>query len=351
MTKNKKMIKLAIIGAGYWGPNLIRNFYKIKEAEVHTVCDIEQKRLDFIKKQYPNINLTKNFNAVLKNPKIDAVIIALPVKLHYQFGKKALEKGKHVLIEKPLATKVSEARNLITLAKKNKKILMVGHTFLYNDAVRKAKEYIDKGVLGKIYYIYFQRLNLGRVRNDVNAMWNFASHDVSITLYWLNQKPFRVLAHGTDYLQNKVEDIVFLNLEFKNKTFVQIHTSWLDPTKVRRAVIVGSKKMLIYDDVSENAKIQLFDKGVYKKTVRIRQELPIPRTYKEFKLFIRKGKVNIPKFKFREPLNIECTHFIDCIKNNKKPLSNGENGLEVVRILEAGQKSLKNNSKKIWIKR
>lgn len=341
------MVNVAIIGAGYWGPNLIRNFHQIKGSNILYICDIDQKKLDFIQKQYPNISVTKNFNDVLNNPEVDAVVIALPVKLHYQFSKKALEKNKHILVEKPLATKTTEAQNLITLAKKNKKILMVGHTFLYNDAVRKAKQYIDKGTLGKIYYIYFQRLNLGRVRDDVNAMWNFAPHDVSIAIYWLDQPPINVLAHGTDYLQNNVEDVVFLNLEFKNKTFVQIHSSWIDPNKIRRAVIVGSKKMLVYDDVSDTAKIQLFDKGVYKKPFRIRQELPIPRTKEEFKLFIRKGRVSIPKFTFREPLHVECSHFIDCIKNNKKALSNGENGLEVVKILEAGQKSLKNNSKKI----
>lgn len=326
------MINVAVIGAGYWGPNLIRNFHQIKEVKVLTVCDASQERLDFIKNRYPNIGLTKNFNEVLENPQINAVVIALPASLHYKFGKRALEKGKHVFIEKPLVTKTSDAKRLVKLAKKNKKVLMVGHTFLYNDAVRKAKEYIDKGQLGKIHYIYFQRLNLGRIRQDVNAMWNFASHDIPIALYWLNEMPIKVSAKGRDYLQKGIEDVVFLNLEFKDKKIVFIHSSWLDPNKVRRAVIVGSKKMLVYDDISEDAKIQLYDRGVDKK------------------LFIIKGKVTIPKFKFREPLKVECSHFIDCIKENKKPLSNGRNGLEVVRILEAGQKSLKNNSKIICLK-
>ncbi|MDA2935692.1 Gfo/Idh/MocA family oxidoreductase [Patescibacteria group bacterium AH-259-L05] len=343
------MIKIAILGAGYWGPNLIRNFYAIEDVDLHSVCDYRDERLDFIKKQYPDIVLTKNFDDILNNSEIEAVIIALPAQLHYEFGKKALDKGKHVFIEKPLATKVSEAKKLITLSEKNKKILMTGHTFLYNDAVRKAKEYIDKGELGKIHYIYFQRLNLGRVRDDVNAMWNFAPHDISVALYWLNQSPLRVSAHGVDYLQDGIEDVVFLNLEFPDKVFVQIHTSWIDPNKVRRAVIVGSKKMLVYDDVSDNTKIQLFDKGIYKKPSHIREELAIPKTQEEFKLFIRKGDIHIPHFTFREPLHVECSHFIECIKKNKQPLSDGYNGLAVVKILEAGQTSLKSDAKKIQI--
>ena len=344
------MVNIAIIGAGYWGPNLIRNFHQIKGSKVLMVCDASQERLDFIKNQYPDIKLTKNFNEAIASPEIDAVVIALPVSLHHKFGKKVLEAGKHVFIEKPLATTSSEAKELIKLARKNKKILMVGHTFLYNDAVRKAKEYIDRDELGKIYYIYFQRLNLGRIRQDVNAMWNLAPHDISIALYWLSEKPNKISVRGEDYLQSGVEDVTFLNLEFKNKKFVLIHSSWLDPNKVRKAVIVGSKKMLIYDDVSENAKIQLYDQGVNKKLIHIHQELPVPRTLKEWGLFIRKGEVFIPKFKFREPLKVECSHFIDCIKKNKKPLSDGENGLEIVKILEAGQKSLKNNSRTICLK-
>lgn len=344
------MINIAIIGAGYWGQNLIRNFYEIPESKVLTVCDINRAQIDSVKNQYPDIQLTNNFDKVLNSPQIDAAVIALPAHLHYKFGKKTLEAKKHVFIEKPLAIKVSHSQKLIKLAKKNKKVLMVGHTFLYNDAVRKVKEYIDRGELGDIYYIYFQRLNLGQIRQDVNAMWNLAPHDISVAFYWLGEKPIKISAKGRDYLQKGIEDVVFLNLEFKNRKFVLIHSSWFDPNKVRRAVIVGSKKMLIYDDMSENAKIQLYNQGADKKLIKIHQELPTPRTHQEWKLSIRKGEVIVPKFEFREPLRIECLHFIDCIKKNKKPLSDGENGLAVVEILEAGQKSLKNNSKVIWLR-
>lgn len=318
------MINIAIIGAGYWGPNLVRNFYRLKEVKIHTVCDFNQEKLELIRKSYPKIlNFTQNFNEVFKNPEIEAIVIALPVGLHYQFGKKALLAKKHVFIEKPLTTKVSQAKELIALAKKNRRVLMVGHTFLYNDAVRKIKEYIDKGKLGEIYYIYFQRLNLGKIRQDVNALWNVAPHDVSMALFWLGEKPIRVWAKGVDYIQKGVEDVTFLGLEFKNKKFIHIHSSWLDPQKVRKVVIIGSKKMLIYDDTLEREKIKVFDKKITQK------------------LTLHDGKVFIPKMKFREPLFVECSHFVDCLKSNKTPFTDGKNGLEVVEVLEAGQKALK----------
>lgn len=317
------MINIAIIGVGYWGQNLVRNFNKIKGSKVHSVCDVSEEKLRFIKDQYPDIKLTKDFNKILKNPAIDAVVIALPAKLHYEFGKKTLLAKKHVLIEKPLTTKVYQAEELIKLAKKSHKILMVGHTFLYNDAVRKIKEYIDKNKLGKIYCIYFQRLNLGRIRQDVNAMWNFAPHDISIALFWLGEKPIRILAKGRDYIQKGIEDLTFLDMEFKNKKFVQIHSSWLNPEKIRKAVIIGSEKMLVYDDVLKTEKIKIFDKKI------------------DQKLNVCTGKVFIPKIKFREPLFVECSHFVDCIKKNKIPFTDGENGLEVIKILELAQKSLK----------
>jgi len=317
------MINIAIIGVGYWGQNLVRNFNKIKGSKVHSVCDVNEEKLRFIKKRYPDIKLFKDFNKILKNPEIDATVIALPAKLHYEFGKKTLLAKKHVLIEKPLTTKVCQAKELIKLGQKNRKILMVGHTFLYNDAVRKIKEYIDKNKLGKIYSIYFQRLNLGRIRQDVNAMLNFAPHDISIALFWLGEKPIRVLAKGKDYIQKGIEDLAFLDMEFKNKKFVQIYSSWLNPEKVRKAVILGSEKMLVYNDVSETEKIKVFDKKI------------------DQKFNVCAGKVFIPKIKFREPLFVECSHFIDCIKKNKTPLTDGENGLRVVEILEAGQESLK----------
>lgn len=315
------MTNIAIIGVGYWGKNLVRVFNKLNVLKI--ICDLDKKVLKERKREYPDINTTTNFKKILRDKDIKGVIIATPAATHYQLAKKVLLAGKHVFVEKPLTTKVSQAKELIALAKKNRRVLMVGHTFLYNDAVRKIKEYIDKGKLGEIYYIYFQRLNLGKIRQDVNALWNVAPHDVSMALFWLGEKPIRVWAKGVDYIQKGVEDVTFLDLEFKNKKFVHIHSSWLDPQKVRKVVIVGSKKMLIYDDISEREKIKVFDK-------KITQQLTL-----------HDGKVFIPKMKFREPLFVECSHFIDCLKNNKTPLTDGKNGLAVVEILEAGQKALK----------
>ncbi len=329
------MIHLAQLGAGHWGPNLIRNFMQLDEVGEFTVCDLEEVRLKKMHRRYPGIRITQSVEDVLTKPEIDAVVIAIPAALHYEYAKKALLAGKHVLVEKPLAMTTKQAEELIALAKAKEKVLMVGHTFLFNAAVLKAKQYIDSGELGEIYYILSQRLNLGRVRQDVNAMWNLAPHDISIILYWLDEEPSSVSAKGLTFLQEGIEDVVLMDLVFPSGRAAHIHISWLHPQKTRQMTIVGSKKMLVYDDVSSDAKIVVHDKGVEK--TRIPRVLPDVESFADFQLASRMGDIHIPKIDFKEPLSLECQHFIECIFNGSKPIPDGENGRKVVKVLEEAQ--------------
>jgi predicted dehydrogenase len=328
------MINIGVIGAGHWGPNLIRNFASLREVNLHTICDLKQERLAHMKQYYPQVKVTTDYLNLLEDSEIEAIVIATPAASHYQMAKESLLAGKHLLVEKPLALSSKEAEELVELAEKMDKILMVGHTFEYNAAVNKLKEYIDSGELGDIYYIYSERLNLGRIRDDINAMWNFAPHDVSIILYLLGKLPVRVSAQGFSYIQSKIEDIAFITLEFANGVGAHIHISWLNPNKVRRMTVVGSKKMVIYDDVSADAKVQVYDRGIDKKS------LGDFENFGDFQLLLRSGDIYIPKINFIEPLKVECAHFIECIRKGKRPLTDGEDGLRVVRVIEVAQRSL-----------
>ncbi|MEW6264279.1 MAG: Gfo/Idh/MocA family oxidoreductase [Thermodesulfobacteriota bacterium] len=337
------MLKLAQLGAGYWGPNLVRNFVQLSEVSEFLVCDVDRNRLERIRRLHPGIKLAGSEDELLNDPEIDAVVIAIPAALHYEYARRALIAGKHVLVEKPLALKKEEAEDLVRLAEENKRVLMVGHVFLYNAAVRKVKEYIESGQLGDIYYIMSQRLSLGQVRQDVNVMWNLAPHDVSIILYCLNETPCRVTAKGLTFLQNGIEDVVFMNLEFPSGRAAHIHVSWLDPSKTRKTVVVGSQKMLVYDDVAPDAKIIIYDKGIDKKNIM--RPLPEVEDFGQFQLYQRIGDIHIPKIEFEEPLRVECRHFVNCIIDGSKPLTDGRHGLQVVDVLVQAQASLKAGSK------
>ena len=334
----EKKLNIGQFGCGYWGPNLIRNFIKIREIGKLIVCDNNKEMLKKISSEYLTLQTTESTDTIINDPSVDAVVIALPAAMHYEYAKKALLAGKHILVEKPLAMKCEEAEELIHLGKEKNKIIMAGHTFLYNSAVRKIKQYIDEGDLGEIYYIFSQRLNLGRVRQDINAMWNLAPHDISIILYWLNEKPSQVYATGVSYLQKGIEDMVFVHMKFPNGKSAHIHVSWLDPCKTRKTVIVGSKKMLVYDDTSPDTKITIYNKGI-DKTLKNNLQHEI-YDYASFQMKTRVGDVIIPKINFDEPLKIECKHFVKCIQNGEQPLTDGKNGLEVVRVLEEAQKCL-----------
>ena len=326
------MLKAGVIGCGYWGPNLIRNFQQLAGSEVKRVADLDSDRLEHMKRLYPSVKTTTDYRDIITDPEIDIVAVATPVKTHYRFASAALSAGKHVFVEKPIAASVSESQELIALAEKNQQKLMVGHTFLYTVAVRKMKEVIDSGELGKIYYISTQRLNLGLFQNDINVIWDLAPHDISIILYLLGQEPLSVSAQGTSHINPLIEDVAVVTLRFPENLMAIIHVSWLDPDKIRRITVVGSKKMMVYDDVQPTEKIKIYDKGVEK-----------PKhydTFAEFHYSYKYGDIIIPNISGSEPLRTELNHFIDCIVNDKEPLSNGKNGLDVVKILEATQKSL-----------
>ncbi len=331
-------MNVAVIGAGYWGSNLLRIFSSLPNAHLEAVCDKKRECLDRAKKSYPWVKIFQDYKEVLGDPRIEVVVVATEAQFHYQIARECLSAGKHVLVEKPLALSQEQCKDLIDIAKGKNRVLMVGHTFEYNAAVRKLKEYITASELGKIYYIYSQRLNLGIIRQDINAMWNFAPHDISIILYLLGEEPVSVSAKGLSYIQEGIEDVVFMNLDFPGNVSAHIHISWLDPNKVRKTTVVGSKKMIVYDDLASDAKITVYDKGVEKKSFG---EF---KTFGDFQLLLRAGDMHIPKIDFIEPLKVECSHFVECIEKGKKPLTDGFDGLRVVRVLEAAQKSLKNNS-------
>ncbi len=325
------MLNISQIGVGYWGPNLLRNLVANRNCRVLSVVDLSKARCDYVRGLYPTVMVTDDINLVFQDPLIDAVVIATPVASHFELTMKALEAGKHVLVEKPLARTVAEVEQIGNLAEKKKLLVMVGHTFLYNAAVQYVKRLIDSDELGDIRYIYSQRLNLGRIRSDVDALWNFAPHDISIIQYWLGDPtPLSVSKHGIDYIQKDVHDVVFMNIIYPKKIMANIHVSWLDPHKVRRITVVGSKKMVVYDDGAEN-KIAIFDKGI-DRVAELGKDMDFDSP--NFQTFsYRSGDVLWPKIDFLEPLKVEIDHFIDCIQNGTPCLTGLEHAKKVVEIL------------------
>ena len=334
----KKQINLAVIGCGYWGPKLIRNFAQLKKVKLNTLCDLNPSKAYVIADEYAlNSQVETDYLAILNDPKIDGVVIATPAPYHFHMAQEALKAHKHVFVEKPLAMSVKECSELIRLAKQLNLVLMVGHVFRYNNAVQKIKEYIDQGLLGNLLYIHSRRLNLGRIQKDINAMWSFAPHDISILLYWLGEEPVKVTTKGFSYLNHGVEDVIFMTLEFPSGVETHTHLSWLHPKKVREMAIMGSEKMLIYDDVAIKEKIQIYDKCVASQGDSLSQD---EHSYAEFQTKVLYGNVTIPYLPFTEPLQLECQHFIDCIRSGTLPLTSGQEGLRNVRVMEAAQKSL-----------
>ncbi len=347
-TYTRENINIFQIGYGYWGPNLTRNLSNVSEVSISALGEVEQKNIDRFKAAYPDAHIYNDYREGLKRDDIHAVVVTTPAVQHYDMTRAALEHGKHVLVEKPLALTSKEGQELVNIAKSNNCVLMVGHTFLYNSAVRKIKGYIDSGELGDIYYIYSHRLSLGKIRQDINSLWNFAPHDISIILYLLENKlPESVTARGFSYIQDDIEDVVFMTVEFQKSLCAHVHVSWIDPNKVRSMTIVGSKKMIVYDDVSNDAKIRIYDKGVDKQYGN--NALKSFENYGEFQLLIRAGDVVVPRFDSVEPLKEECKHFIDCIRNGKTPLTSGEHGVHVIKILENAGYSMSNNGTAVHI--
>jgi len=328
-------LNIAVLGAGYWGPNLIRNVAQSASARLHTLCDTDEKRLSAISQQYSPQHQTTDAQAVFANAEIDGVIIATPAHTHYELAKQALLANKHLLVEKPLALRSDHAAELVELAKQRGRILMVGHVFLYNTAVQKLHDLISSGELGKLFYIYSVRVNLGKIRDDLNAFWNLAPHDVSIINKLLGDVPQRVTAHGFSYLQSdkdNLEDVAFAILEYGSGVAAHIHVSWLDLNKVRRMTVVGEKKMAIYDDISDN-RITVYDKGA--------AWVEDSGSYGVHRLQTFTGDIHIPKIKAVEPLSAEIEHFFECIRTGQTPTSDGQEGLGVIRVLEGVSESLR----------
>lgn len=334
------MLTVGVIGCGYWGPNLIRNFINIKDAEVKSCSDLREERLSHMKRLYPSIETTKEYGEIIADPDIDAVVIATPVSTHFEIARQALETGKHVFCEKPLAQSVDQGVSMVDLADDRDRVLMVGHTFVYTAAVNKIKELINSGELGDIYYISTSRVNLGLFQEDINVVWDLAPHDVSIMNYILGSRPEAVSAVGHSYIQPGIQDVSFVTIRFPGSILSNLHVSWLNPNKIRKTTVVGSKKMLVYDDISSLEKIRIYDKGV--------DVIPHYDTFGEFQLSYRYGDIHIPKLDDAEPLKNECQHFIDCI-GGKEPRSSGRHGLEVLLVLDAIDRSMSANGSEIEI--
>lgn len=335
------MTGIAVVGCGYWGPNLIRNFSGLSNCEVKVVCDASEERLAHIRRVYPGLETTQDFDRIVERDDVDAIAIATPVNTHFPLAKKSLEAGKHTMIEKPMTSSLAESKELVDLADSRNLILMVGHTFVYTSVVRRIREIIDAGDLGEIMYVASRRLNLGLFQKDINVAWDLAPHDISIILYLLQKHPISVHCQGKAHIHPNIEDITNMTLDFANGAFATIQSSWLDPNKVREMTFVGTKRMLLYNDLEPLEKIKIYDKRV--------EAPPHYDTFAEFQYSYHYGDIYSPYVKQIEPLKTECSHFLDCIETGATPETSGVDGLEVVRILEASSQSLGQNGNRVEI--
>ncbi len=330
---------VGVVGCGYWGPNLVRNFHTLDECHLKSVCDTDANRLSMIKNRYPGVETHTSFDIFLDDEDLDAVVIAVPVKHHFNLAQRSLMAGKHTFIEKPMASSTDECKALIELAEQRKRTLMVGHTFLYSPVIRRIKEIIDSGELGKIHYISSRRLNLGLYQKDINVVWDLAPHDISIILYLMESCPTEINCRGKTTCRNKMPDVSNMTLTFADQGFATIHSSWLDPRKVRDMAIVGERKMLVYDDLNEAEKIKIYDMRVDPQVVP-----------NESRFAYHYGDMWAPYVSPTEPLRNECAHFIECLVTGQKPLSDGNEGLEVVRILSLSSDSMQNSGNNIIVR-
>ena len=326
-------INVGVVGCGYWGPNLIRNFRGLRDCNLKAMCDLSEERLLHLKSLYPEVEAVTDYSGMLAKGGLDAVVIATAVRSHFPMAKASLLAGKHTFIEKPMATSSKECEELVELAEKKGLVLMVGHTFLYSPAVRKIKEIVEWGDIGDIRYICARRLNLGLYQKDINVAWDLAPHDISIILHVMEENPLSINCRGSAHVTPGVEDVTTMCLNFRNNRSAIIQSSWLDPRKTREMTIVGSKRMIVYDDVAAIEKIRIYDARV--------ERPPHYDTFGEFHYAYHYGDMYVPYIKQEEPLRSECHHFLDCIKEGISPLTDGYRGLELVRILEASTQSLK----------
>jgi predicted dehydrogenase len=319
------------VGCGYWGPNVIRNLDAIDGFELCCICDADPARLAPVAARYPYVRATGNIDEIFDDPSIDAVYLATPVSTHYDLVRRALETGKHVLVEKPLATTIEQAESLGQLAAANRLTLMVGHTFVFSPPVRKVKQLVDDGQVGPIYYIETTRVNLGLFQKDVSVLWDLGPHDVSILIYWLGEVPTQVSARGRSYPGEALEDVAFVTLEFPSGILAQVQISWLAPSKLRRTSIVGRQRMVVYDDLEPVEKIKIYDRGVDRQ----------PASFGEFQLTYRSGDILSPRLDTTEPLYLECAHWLECIRTGQEPDTSARSAVEVVRVIQAAERSIR----------
>ena len=329
----KKTIKVGVVGCGYWGPNLIRNLHQSVDCELKIVCDTNEQRLRHMRRLYPDVVATNCFDDLLGDAELDAVVIATPVRFHYDMAKACLANGKHAFIEKPMARTIAEGEELVALAERKGLVLMVGHTFLFSPAVRRMKEIVASGDIGQVNYIAARRLNLGLFQKDINVAWDLAPHDISIILHLLEDLPHSVSCQGSSHITRGIEDVTTMYLAFQKNCCAIIQNSWLDPKKVRQMTVVGSRRMIVYDDTEPLEKLRIYDARV--------EVPPHYDTFGEFTYAYHYGDSYVPYIKQDEPLKLECQHFLDCIREGRSPIANGHRGLEVIRILQAAGNSLR----------
>lgn len=340
----KREVTLGVVGYGYWGPNLARNFLDLEGARVKYVCDASREKLELARRDCTGVGIVADTSAVLSDPEVDAIVIASPASTHFELAMSAFDSGRHVFVEKPMSLDVAQAEELVRVAREKGLVLMVGHVFIYHPAVQFMKQFIDAGELGDVFYAYSQRLNLGRLRRDENCLWSLAPHDVSILLYLMGSEPDSVACRGASYLQSGLEDVVFFTMYFPGGQTGNVHVSWLDPRKVRLFTIVGSEKMLVFDDMSPEAKIRVYDRRVYPAGP---QEI---MGYGD-ELRIHFGEETVPELEMEEPLRRECRAFIDAVRGGPEPLTGGEQGLAVLRVLEAATRSMSSGGGPVKVKR
>jgi predicted dehydrogenase len=329
----KKPVSVGVVGCGYWGPNLVRNFKSLPNCHLKAMCDSSEQRLKHMRSLYSDVETVTDYQHMLNGVGLDAVVIATPVKYHHALAKASLSAGKHTFIEKPMAASAAECEELIEIAERKGLVLMIGHTFLYSSAVRKIDEIIKSGDIGEIRYINSRRLNLGLFQKDINVAWDLAPHDISIILHILGEMPVQVNCQGYAHVTPGIEEVTNMSLTFRKKRFATIQSSWIEPRKVREMTIVGTRRMIVYDDLQVSEKIRVYD-------VRVERP-PHYDSFAEFHYSYHYGDSYIPHLKQEEPLKTECQHFLDCIEKGSRPLTSGHKGLELVKILEAASQSLK----------
>jgi predicted dehydrogenase len=335
------MIRIGIIGLGYWGPNLVRAFDALPDVEVAVVCDRDPARLAGVCARFPRVRATDDADEAFRTPGLDAVAIVTPTRTHYALARRALEAGLHVFVEKPLTATAAESERLVALAEARGRVLFVGHIFLYTAAVAKLKELVDGGDLGDLCHITAARRNLGPVRTDVNALWDLAPHDVSIVLHLLGTLPESVNCQGMAHLRPDVHDVTFLTMHFPGGVMASVHSSWLDPNKVRQMTLVGTRQMVVYDDIEPLEKVKIYDKGI--------EAPPYHTDFGEFPYSYRYGDTRSPRLVEEEPLKAECRHFAECVARGVAPRTGGSGGLAVVRVLEAAERSLHGGGGRVWL--